>query len=260
MKPWLLLDGDLILFRNAIACEKETKWDEENWVLWCNTQQAWENFESAVEHYRKTLNASRVTLCFTESRCFRYDLAPDYKANRIGGRKPLGYNSLVEKAKETFEWKSMQGLEADDVMGILATTKTKTPKIIVSDDKDLKTIPGTLYRNGDLLTITEDEADHWQLYQTLIGDTADGFKGLPGCGPKGAEKILTHPEDSVDPYSTYQHWAWDAVCRAFEAKGLTEADALIQARLARILRASDWDNTKKEPILWQPPTRSAPDA
>ena len=27
--------------------------------------------------------------------------------------------------------------------------------------------------------------------------------------------------------------------------------ALTQARLARILRASDWDNKKKEPILWK---------
>ena len=32
------------------------------------------------------------------------------------------------------------------------------------------------------------------------------------------------------------------------------ADAIKQARLARILRNEDWDAVKKEPILWTPPT------
>lgn len=232
-----------------MACERETQWDEENWILWCNTKQAWDNFVSAVEHYRTTLKASRVTLCFTESRCFRYDLVPDYKASRAGGRKPLGYKSLVEKAKDTYEWKSMTGLEADDVMGILSTTKTKTPTVIVSEDKDLKTIPGMLYRGGNLITMTEAEADYWHMYQALIGDTADGFKGLPGCGPKTAEKILKEAP-----------CLWTAVVEAFEAKGLTEEDALTQARLARILRASDWDNINKRVILWEPQTPSATNA
>ena len=39
---------------------------------------------------------------------------------------------------------------------------------------------------------------------------------------------------------------------AFEKKGLTEDDALLQARVARILRASDYDFKKKEPIMWTP--------
>ena len=37
---------------------------------------------------------------------------------------------------------------------------------------------------------------------------------------------------------------------AFEKKGLTESDALVQARVARILRASDYDFAAKKPILW----------
>lgn len=45
---------------------------------------------------------------------------------------------------------------------------------------------------------------------------------------------------------------WHAVKTAYESKGLTEADAIKQARLARILRNEDWDAVKKEPILWTP--------
>jgi DNA polymerase-1 len=46
--------------------------------------------------------------------------------------------------------------------------------------------------------------------------------------------------------------AWKAVVRTFEAKGLTADDALVQARLARIVRDSDWDSEKMEVKLWTP--------
>ena len=38
----------------------------------------------------------------------------------------------------------------------------------------------------------------------------------------------------------------------FVEKGLTEADALVNARLARILTADDYDFDKKQPKLWSP--------
>jgi DNA polymerase-1 len=241
-KPLLLLDGDLIIFRNAIACEREVKWDDENWVLQLNEDNAWSNIQAAIEGYKTKLKSDRVVLVFSEGRSFRYGLTPDYKANRKDTRKPLGYSALVARAKEAYTSSSFSNLEADDVMGILSTKPGKAKRIIVSDDKDMKTIPGLLYRQGELTEVREGDADYWHLYQTLIGDTADGFPGLPGCGPKTAEKIL-----SVSPGDR-----WGAVVEAFSAKGLTEEDALLQARLARILRWSDWNSEKKEPILWTP--------
>ena len=33
---------------------------------------------------------------------------------------------------------------------------------------------------------------------------------------------------------------------------MTEEDALVNARLARILTTDDYDHAKKEPILWTP--------
>lgn len=244
MKPILLLDGDLILYRNAIACEREVKFDEENWVLWSNEERAWSSIQSTIEGLKSHLKSDRAILCFSEGRSFRYNLYEGYKSNRQGQRKPLGYTALVVRAIETYETKGFDGLEADDVMGILSTKPGKSPKIIVSDDKDMKTIPGMLYRQGELIEVTEADADYWHMYQTLIGDSADGYAGLPGCGPKTAEKILkdTTPEN-----------LWPEVLAAFEAKGLTADDALLQARLARILRTSDFDPITKKVKLWTPP-------
>lgn len=244
MSPVLLLDGDLILYRSAIACEREVKWDDENWVLWANEENAWDAITSSIDSFKERLSADRAILCFSEGRSFRYGLNPSYKSNRAGQRKPLGYAALVKRARDAYESRGFDTLEADDVMGILATKPSKYRFIIVSDDKDMKTIPGFLFRQGELKEISEAEADYWHLYQTLIGDTADGYTGLPGCGPKTAEKIL-------DLVPNDQKWA--AVAQAFEKKGLTAEDALLQARLARILRASDFNSNTKEVKLWTPP-------
>jgi len=143
-------------------------------------------------------------------------------------------------------WESYQrpGLEGDDILGILAThpKAIRGQKIIVSIDKDMKTIPGYVWnpdKDDEPIFYSTEEADYWHLYQTLTGDTTDGYPGLPGCGPKGAEKVLEDP-------------SWEAVVAAYEKKGLTEEDALVQARCARILRATDYDYAKKEVKLWCP--------
>jgi len=115
--------------------------------------------------------------------------------------------------------------------------------IVVSQDKDMKTLPTTVWDGKDLLHISEAEADYWHMHQTLVGDNADGYKGCPKIGPVKAEKILA----ADNPLSL-----WDRVVSAYEANGLTFDDALKQARLARILRWSDWSVKDKQPILWTP--------
>ena len=82
-------------------------------------------------------------------------------------------------------------LEADDVLGIIATMPENKGKVtVVSDDKDLKTVgPSRLYRpmTDELLEISEADADRYFLTQVLTGDVTDGYKGIPGIGPKKAE-------------------------------------------------------------------------
>jgi len=45
---------------------------------------------------------------------------------------------------------------------------------------------------------------------------------------------------------------WEAVCQAFRERGLSDDDALLNARLAKILQAEDYDFISKAPILWTP--------
>jgi DNA polymerase-1 len=114
---------------------------------------------------------------------------------------------------------------------------------MISSDKDFKTIPGWLYnpdRDAFSLT-TETEADRNWLFQTLVGDKTDGYPGLEGVGPVGAEKLLTK-----------NGAIWQTVEDAFVNSGFSAEYAVIQAQMARILRNGEYDYATMEVKLWQP--------
>jgi 5'-3' exonuclease len=188
-------------------------------------------------------------MCLSEGRNFRYSVDPSYKKNRAGTRKPTAYYAVLERVEKTWPSFKFDGLEADDVMGIFATRDANT--IICSMDKDMKTIPCTLWDGKKVQKVSKGDADFWFLYQVLVGDTADGYPGLPSVGPKKAEAILK-PIRKLHADPCWEAMWQDGIVPAYQARGFSEADAIKQARLARILRNEDWDAVKKEPILWTP--------
>jgi len=132
-----------------------------------------------------------------------------------------------------------------------ATAPEANGSIIVSVDKDFKSIPCRLY-NPDkpeegIVEVTKDEADRYHLYQTLVGDASDNYKGCPSVGPVKALKIL----DSCDSYEE----CWVKILDSFDKAGLSSKHALVQARLARILRDGDYDFESKKVKFWKPPVK-----
>lgn len=252
MKPTLLIDGDIITYRISAACEKEICWDETEdlWTLHSDMNDARRMFDEWYDELNDRLPNIDTIFCFSPQKNFRYRIWPEYKHNRKGKRKPLVYYHLQHHICEEYSSYVRPDIEADDVLGILATSPhiVKGDKIIVSVDKDFKTVPCTYcnMKTWETTQIDEGEANYWHMYQTLIGDTADGYPGCPKCGPKAAEKILK-TTDSI----TYQSM-WPAVVKAYEKQGLGEEYALTMARLARICRRGDYDFKKKEVILWTP--------
>lgn len=163
-----------------------------------------------------------------DRRLFRRGVFPDYKGGR--SEKPEHFWRLEAFVRREFDFKAIPGLEADDVMGLLSGPDT----VICSQDKDMKTVPGRLYNpaKGTLGLITPARADWQWMYQTLTGDSTDGFKGCPKIGPKKAEALL-------DQGTSLKAW-WPLVLDAFLAKGLTKQDAITQAICAHILRPGDY--------------------
>jgi DNA polymerase-1 len=213
--------------------------------LHSNENKAWDCLSEMFERIFDRFETRDHIICFSSPPSFRYKVDATYKNNRASSRKPLCYGLMKERVEAEFRCKDFPELEADDVMGILATKGSKKQTIIVSQDKDMKTIPTTIWDGKDLLHVTEAEADTFHLWQTLVGDTSDGYKGCPGIGKVKADKLLGAAEGDTT-------LMWAVVKGAYEKAGLTEDDAIQQARLARILRHSDWDGENKQPILWSP--------
>jgi DNA polymerase-1 len=241
----LLVDADIVLYRAASSVECEVEFEEDVWVLWTDENEALEAFHNSLTALCEQANTNSYLLCFSDSSNFRKSLYSDYKGNRTQ-RKPMGFKAIRERVFEEYKDKVIvwPWLEADDVIGIYATTYPDM--LIWSADKDLRQIPGKHVTEFGIVDISQQEADRWFYTQTLIGDTADNYKGCPGIGPVKAENIIKLAE------GTGKEWFF--VVAAYLKAGLTEADALVQARLARILRASDWDESKQEVKLWTPTT------
>lgn len=249
----LLIDGDILVYRITAAAEVPIDWGNDLWTLHADMSECRDALDRQIDMYLEELKADDVILAFSLDRNFRYRVYPQYKSHRQGKRKPVTYVPLKAYAHEKYKTFERPDLEGDDVLGILATSPVivKGEKVIVSLDKDLKTIPGLICNMREPITIqdiSEEEADYNHMYQTLIGDTADGYQGCPGIGPKTAEKLL----DGVP--KTYANM-WPVVVQAYEKKGLSEEVALVQAQIARICRRDDYDFKRKEVILWNPPQK-----
>lgn len=239
----ILIDADIHMYRAISAAQSEVEWEEDVWAIQCDLKEAMIQFEGMISAVTDN-GENAAKLCFSDrtGRNFRKELVdPTYKSNRVT-KKPVGFKPFRDKLFDTFAWQIVckPALEADDVIGILAT-KPGADFIISSADKDLKTIPGKHLVDGAIIEISPEEAIRFFYTQVLTGDPVDGYKGLPGCGPVKAGSILSKEGEP-----------WANIVDAYVKAGFTEEDALRQARMARILQWNDWDQQKQEPVLWNP--------
>ena len=235
----LLIDADFIVYKCCAACETEIDYGEDVIFVTSNFSDAYNAVKREIQQIQDVFGSfSKPILFFSDSKNFRKKISPDYKGHR-NRKKPCGYKRVIRNLKIEYDVCIMPELEADDAMGIYATKLTGN--IIVSPDKDMRQIPGKLYNLEDTTTITPEEGARWHLIQTLAGDQTDGYSGVPGIGVKRAETLFNK-----------EGYSWATVVKAFEDKGLTEEDALLNARLARILTVEDYDSKQKEPRLWTP--------
>lgn len=240
----LLIDADWLVHSACAACECDIRWDE--WINTLHLEQGdvKDYIAMRLNYWCDLTSDKEVVMCFSDYPTFRHDIHQEYKANRIGKRKPLGLRDIRTWVGENYITRVCSGLEADDVMGLLATGRLVPDPIIVSIDKDMRTVPGSLLANDQVETVSPLEANRTWMKQTLTGDTSDNYPGLKGVGPVTAEKIL-------GPACTLPEM-WEAVVAAYQKAGLTLMDAVFNARMARILRHGDYDFRTGEVQLWDP--------
>jgi 5'-3' exonuclease len=139
---------------------------------------------------------------------FRNDMWPGYKTSAGMDPRILAQFPLIEEglaAMGVTVWPMVE-LEADDALGAAAVQAAALSEVkrvfICSPDKDL----GQCVRNGSILQLERrtgrvfDEAavvakfgvgpDSIPDYLALVGDSADGYPGLPGWGARSAATVL----------------------------------------------------------------------
>lgn len=240
----LLIDADWLIYSACAACEADIRWDEWTHTLHLEEGDVKDFVADRIDHWQAITEDKAVVLCFSDYPTFRHMVFQDYKSNRIGKRKPLGLRDIRLWAECTYESRTAIGLEADDLLGLFATGGQYKDPIVVTIDKDLRTVPCRLLAGEGIESIDWPSANRAWMLQALTGDSTDGYQGLKGCGPVKAEKIL-------EGASTLDEM-WDRVVAAYKKGGMTFADALRNARLARILRHGDYSFDTSDVRLWDP--------
>ncbi|HCT98658.1 MAG TPA: DNA polymerase I, partial [Methylococcaceae bacterium] len=199
--PLILVDGSSFLFRayHAIPPLTNAKGEPTNAIYGVSNM------------LRKLLadhNPTYMAVVFdSKAKTFRHELSPDYKANRTQMPdelscqiKPL--HALIRAMGIPLI--SASGVEADDVLGVLACYgKAQGHHVVIAtSDKDMAQLVNTHITLEDTMNKTtltvegviekfgvrpEQIAD----YLALVGDTSDNIAGVPKVGPKTASKWLT---------------------------------------------------------------------
>ena len=142
---------------------------------------------------------------------FRHEMYEEYKANRPP--MPLELRQQVEPIHEIVRLLGLpliqvQGVEADDVIGTLASRATaeKMDCVISTGDKDMAQLVNDHVSLVNTMTDTRMDADGVvekfgvtpaQIvdFLALTGDKADNIPGVEKCGPKTAAKWLKQWQD-----------------------------------------------------------------
>lgn len=189
----LLIDGDLFCYRCSAAAEAD---DEERARYY---------IDQLLDNCITDLRATEFKFYLTGSTNFRFQIYPEYKANRLDVPKPRHLPAMREYLVNAYNAIVSDGCEADDLLGVDQDKESGTTTI-VSLDKDLLMIPGNHYswyieggprekrwvRPAKETVVAPIEGLRHFYTQMLLGDPSDNIKGVKGIGKVKASAMLAH--------------------------------------------------------------------
>lgn len=227
-KPLALIDGDILVYQTCAGFEAEAT--EASDGLW---ESIVAGLEDRLKKWTLDSGCTEAVICLSHTKNFRKEVYPPYKAHRDGKPRPHYLKEARAYLEDKYECWCVEWLEADDLMGIGATTPGLNA-VIVSIDKDLQQIPATVFRPGkDIkpLTISPGEAEMELYLQWVRGDSVDNLPGVRGVGEKRAAQWWGDIPPGMDPM--------EAAIQLYQSKGIPWVDAMAQYDCIRILRHGD---------------------
>lgn len=227
-----LIDADIVTYRIGYTTEQD-----EEWVAAARVD---ELVFSIMEETQAT--SSKLFLTSTDHSNYRYQIYPEYKANRKQP-KPKHYQFIRDYFVSQYNAEVVYGEEADDALGYSQTEGS----VICSIDKDLLMIPGKHYNfvKKEFYTITPQQGLYNFYWQLLNGDTGDNIPGCPGIGPKKIEKLIHSDMYETELFDTCV-FTYKAQYEKRKIKANYYEDILRNGQLLKIKQ-------EKEEGLWQFP-------
>ncbi|MUL03476.1 DNA polymerase I [Aliivibrio fischeri] len=198
--PFILVDGSSYLFRAYHAAPNFTNGDGQ-------PTGAVYGVINMLRSLLKQFETDRIAVIFdAKGKTFRNDMYPEYKANRPP--MPDDLRCQIEPLHKLIKAMglplvSIPGVEADDVIGTLATQASKAgiPVLISTGDKDMAQLVDenvTLINTmTNVIMDPEGVVEKFGIgpeliidYLALMGDKVDNIPGVPGVGDKTAKALL----------------------------------------------------------------------
>ena len=177
-----LIDADSYVYRIAYHCQDLDEYDlKQKLINFMNIEL------SKYKQYGLTNN--NYLLLLSDKRTFRYDIYPEYKANRKKQLPMLWINELFEIMKQLYPYRLIKNYEADDLAASYMKQLHYKP-IIIHTDKDLLQIPGIHIFKNEYIFISQEEALEHLYTQIIQGDSTDNIKGIKGYGKVKAKLII----------------------------------------------------------------------
>lgn len=191
-----LVDGDIVVYSNAASAENDP------------VEVAYMRIDQMMHSILDTTSSDTFRVFLSGANNFRYEIYPEYKANRKDMVDPRWRAACKEYLVREWNAEVTDGYEADDALGINQTTDT----IICSIDKDLDMIPGMHYswpivrkgaivREGKIYDVSLLEGLVSFYKSLLVGDRTDNIFGVAGIGPVKAEKEIAHLQTEEEMFN-----------------------------------------------------------
>lgn len=282
------IDGDVLRYElGNVAMTKEELFDiivERPWP----DQDVFELVDQRIQSIIQRVNADAYEVYLTGPGNYRMEVATlrPYKGQRVGLEKPYHWETVSRRLKDHWGAITLNGIEADDWLGIRGTEEGKH-YAACSRDKDIRQIPECIHYSwpcgenqpelgpfevdglGEVsatfkLYGKEKKTKSWKLTghgqkffwgQLLCGDSVDNIAGCKGVGPGSIEALFGDCRTDEDFFKVcvYQYQrvygdSWPEI--------LTE-----NARLLHLIRDRSWldiervgnELTCKPNKLWEIP-------
>lgn len=190
-KVTCLLDGDIVAVRSAAIFESQDGHEMSHLKMLVH---------KTINDWVSSCGADGFKMCLSLGRSFRYDAYPEYKSNRKQP-KPRGTDEAKQYLRDKYPIWEYDTLEADDVMGIMATEpQDEEIRVIVSTDKDMLQIPAWQFnpdRDRWPHKPHPEVAEMFLKYQWTCGDSGDGYTGIPKFGVSRFKKAMQEDPDTL---------------------------------------------------------------